>query len=210
MHRRALGKATRSKNMAKAATIVLLGLVLVLGTYTGVLLLARAEPSTEALDADLAEVRAQIKVADEEDSKYEGGVIKALISIRREILRTSEAMLAQKRASFLRRIELKYVIDGKATRPAGDERLKEIAHDLDKANSALSKDLAEASRYSGGVTQAMSLMAVATDNLTVAQLYLAYFGAKYGMALPIPAQQGAAGTAEKPAPGVIVKDKDAL
>jgi hypothetical protein len=196
--------------MAKAATIVLLGLVLVLGTYAGVLLLAHAEPSTEALDADLAEVRAQIKAADEEDSKYEGGVIKALISIRREILQTSEAMLTQKRASFLRRIELEYVIDGKATRPAGDERLKEIAHDIDKANSTLSKDLAEASRYSGGVIQAMSLMAVATDHLTVAQLNLAYFGAKYGMALPILAQRGAPGTPEKPAPGVIVRDKDAL
>jgi hypothetical protein len=41
------------KTMAKAATIVLVGLVVVLGTCAGVLLLAYAEPSTEALDAEL-------------------------------------------------------------------------------------------------------------------------------------------------------------
>jgi hypothetical protein len=159
---------------------------------------------------NLAQVREQIKAANEEDLKYEGGIIKALVSVRREILRTSEAMLAQKRTSFLRRIDLRYIVDGKATAPASDERLTEIASDIDKANAALSKDLAEAARYSGGVIQAMSLMAVATDHLTVAQLNLAYFGAKYGMAPPIPAQDRAPGAPLQPAPGVIVKDKDAF
>jgi hypothetical protein len=196
--------------MAKAATIVFVGLVFVLGICVSVLLLAHAAPSTEALDADLVQVRAQIKAADEEDLKYQGGIIKALVSVRREILRRSEAMLAQKRASFLRRIDLRYIVDGKAMAPASEERLTEIASDIDKANAALSKDLAGAARYSGGVIQAMSLMAVATDHLTVAQLSLAYFGAKYGMALPIPAQDGAPGTSAQPAPGVIVKDKDAF
>jgi hypothetical protein len=47
--------------MARAGSIVLVGLVLVFGTCAAVLLLANAEPSTVAVDADLAEVRAQIK-----------------------------------------------------------------------------------------------------------------------------------------------------
>jgi hypothetical protein len=195
--------------MPRAKAIALVALI-VFSCGGAVSLLAHSEPSTEALDSDLADLRAQIKAADEEDSKYQGGLIKALGLIRREILRTSEAMLAQKRASFLRRIDLRYVIGGMATVPVGDERLREIAGDIDKANAALSKDLAEAARYSGGVIQAMSLMAAATDHLTVAQLSLAYFAAKYGMALPVQAQFGAPGTPAEPAPGVIVKDKDAF
>jgi hypothetical protein len=196
--------------MAKAASIVLVVLILVLGTCAAVLLLAHAEPSTEALDADLEKVRAQIKAIDEEDSKYEGGLVKVLILVRREILRNSEVMLEQKRTSFLRRIELRYTIDGKATKPASNEKLKEIGADLDKANAALSKDLAESTQYSGGLMQAMALMAVATDHVTIAQLNLAYYAAKYGVALPIPPQLGNSGTPAEPAPGVVVKDKDAF
>jgi hypothetical protein len=148
--------------------------------------------------------------ADEEDSKYQGGLIKALGLVRREILATSEAMLEQKRASFLRRIDLRYIVDSKAIVPASDERLREIVADLDKANITLSKDLAEAARYSGGVVQAMSLMAVAIDHVTVAQLNLAYYGAKYGVVLPIQPQFGASRTPTELVPGVIVKDKDAF
>jgi hypothetical protein len=194
--------------MARVSSIVFIALVLVLGTCAGVLLLAHAQPSTEALDSDLAEIRAQIKAADEEDSKYQGGLIKALVLIRREILRTTEAMLEQKRASFLRRIALNYIVNGKPIVPATDERLRGIAADLDRANASVSKHLAEAEHYSGGLIQGMSLMAVATDRLTLAQLNLAYYQAKYGMAPVVEIPRS--GLSVPRDLGTIVKDKDAF
>jgi hypothetical protein len=194
--------------MARTVSIALVWLIVVLGGCAGILLLAHSEPSTRALDADLAQVREQINAADEEGVKYPGGLMNILVSLRREILRTSEAMLTQKRASLLRRIDLHYIVEGRPTAPADGERLSQIAGDLNKANATLSKDLAEGARYSGGLAQVMALMAAATDRLTIAQLNLAYYTAKYGMALPIQVRSGPSGAPA--APGTIVKDKDAF
>ena len=58
--------------MLRAISITFAGLIVVRGACSGLLLLAYSEPSTAALDADLAEVRDQIKIVDEEDTKYPG------------------------------------------------------------------------------------------------------------------------------------------
>jgi hypothetical protein len=194
--------------MPKGISIALGVVMLMFSVCGALLLLVHSEPSTAALDADLAEVRAQIRAANSEDLNYLGGVLKALMSLRREIWRTTEAMLAEKRASFLRRIELNYVANGKQIVPAADERLKEILADLDGANASLSKHLAEAERYSGGLIQAMLLMTVATDRLTLAQLSLAYYQAKYGIAPMVEIPR--VGLSVPTDLGNVVKDKDAL
>jgi hypothetical protein len=183
-------------------------LLIVFGAGAALLLVARSEPSTFALDTDLAEIRAQIKAADAEDAKYSGGAIKALILIRREILQTTEAMLDAKRSSLIRRIGLVYEVDGHRVRPADAKELAQIAGDIDKEKAALSRDAQEASRYSGGLLQTMSLMAAVTDRVTIAQLELAYYVAKYGAALPT--VSSVASPKEGSAPGKIVGDKQAF
>ena len=121
---------------------------------------AHSEPSTAALDADLAEVRAQLKAVDDEDAKLAGGLIKVMVGLQREVLRTTEAMLAQKRAALIRRIDLRYTVDGSPLVPVSEEKLRGIAADLEKAESELAKSEEQAARYSGGLVQIMALMTV--------------------------------------------------
>lgn len=69
---------------------------------SAVVLYAHSEPSTAALDTDLTEVRAQLKAVDDEDAKLAGGLIKVMVGLQREVLRTTQAMLLQKRAALIR------------------------------------------------------------------------------------------------------------
>ncbi len=195
--------------MAKAVAIAIVVSLVVFGGAATFLFFTHSEPSTQALDADLANIRTQIKAADGENAQYAGGAIKILILIRSKILQTTEAMLEAKRASLIRRIDLQYVFDGQRIAPASEGKISRIKDDIDKQTAALSKDMDQVSRYSGGLIQTMSLIAAATDRVTIAQLELAYYSAKYGTVLPVapsPGSRGAGGGA----PGKIVGDKQAF
>lgn len=194
--------------MAKTVAIVAVLSFVIFGGAAGFLMVAHSEPSTQALDADLADIRTQIKSVDHENAKYAGGAIKSLILLRREILQTAEAMLKVKRASLIRRIDLQFIVDGERVAPASHEKLSEMEDDIRKENTKLSEDVATASQYSGGLLRAMSLMTAATDRLALAELQLGYYGAKYGTRLPIAALPTSP-TPRGP-PGKIVGDKQAF
>lgn len=191
-------------------TIVNAIVVVGLGTLGGIAVLyyAHSEPSTIALNADLDAVRAEIKAADEESARYDGGLIKVMIEARKEILKTSQAMLELKKASIIRRVDLKYEVSATPIPVADDKTLDAIEKDLEKARTKLQSDEAEADRYSGGMIQAMALMAAATDRTALSQLGMAYYAKKYGFAMPTGA--GAVGGAPGGISGKVVKDKDAL
>jgi hypothetical protein len=176
---------------------------------SAVVLYAHSEPSTAALDADLAEVQAQLKAVDEEDAKLAGGLIKVMVGLQREVLRTSHAMLMQKRAALIRRIDLRYTVDGSRLAPVSEEKLSEIAVDLEKAESELAKSEEQATRYSGGLMQVMALVTVETNRLSLAQARLACYAAKYGFALPA-GQRVVGNAADRGSPGTVVEDMDAL
>jgi hypothetical protein len=186
--------------------------IAVLVTACGAFLLwvAHNEPSTAALDADLAHLSTEIADADAEAAKYQGGLIKSLTELRREILRSTEAMLQQKRASLLRRIDLSFTLEKSAPSPAA--KLEEIDADIRAAQSKLAADEMDAKRYTGGLVQAMALTTVATDRLTLSQLRLAYYGAKYGTGFSIPElnRPRTAPPRKDTNPGKVVTDKDAL
>ena len=75
--------------------LVLTITVLLISAFGAVALVdyVRAEPSTEALDADLKAIHADIKSASDDSASYNGGLIKIMIRMRKQILRTTEAML---------------------------------------------------------------------------------------------------------------------
>jgi hypothetical protein len=191
------------------------GIPLVLAGGAALFFLAYSEPSTTALDADLADIRGQIKAADEEATKYSGGLMKTVIDLRKDILLSTEAMLAQKRASLIRRIDLRYTVTGSILAPASAEKLAEIISDIEKAKAKLAEDEKTAARYTGGLLQVMSLMNTEVDRLAISQLGLAYYGAKYGLSFPIkvelpnPTPKTDRGPSQN-SPGLVVKDKDAL
>ncbi|KRA45645.1 hypothetical protein [Devosia sp. Root635] len=138
-----------------------------------------SDPSTADLDADLSEVQISIKEAENEAALYSGGAILALIQIRIETLKTTQAMLEQKRNSLLRRINLSYVIEGVAHIP-NTEIIAALEEDIAGAQKERDRNMAEAARYSGGLIQTMALMNAATSEVTIGQLRLSLLAEKYG------------------------------
>ena len=175
----------------------------------GLVLYARSDPSTATLDGDIATVREHIQHTDIEIRKYEGGFIRTMIELRREVLKTTEAMLEQKRSSLIRRIDLRYVTAGAAVEPS-QEKLDQLTADIAAAKAKLEADEVKAAEYSGGLVQAFSLMTVETDRLALAQLHLAYYAAKYGISLELKLLSPGTEGKKETKPGVVVKDKDAF
>jgi hypothetical protein len=132
-------------------------------------------------------------------------LLKSFIDVRVEILRSTEAMLMAKRASLLRRIELVYVVDGKHFLPA---KLSDIEADINDAKSRINTAEAKAGQYSGGLIQMLALTSVATERVTLAQLHLAYYSAKYN--LPSAEAYVPRSKAAPLNPGNVVPDKEAL
>ncbi|MGO9741643.1 MAG: hypothetical protein ACLPN5_09065 [Roseiarcus sp.] len=195
--------------LRKLAPVVAALLILAAGAIA-LLYYAHTGPSTEALDADLKAVQAEIKLASEEGAAYNGGLIKFMIEARKQILQTSAAMLELKRTSMLRRIDLKYHVDGKALVTTDDAGLKVVEQEIERTKSKLQVDQTEVDRYSGGLLQTMAMVTAATDQASLSQLYLAYYARKYGLALPDGNVSGASEGPARGPPGKVVKDKDAL
>lgn len=165
-----------------------------------------SDPSTTDIESDLSEVQIRIKEAESEAALYSGGAILALIQIRVETLKITQAMLEQKRSSLLRRIDLNYVVEGVAHTP-NVENIAALEQDIADTQQERDKNIAEAALYSGGLLQTMSLMNAATNEVTLGQLRLSLLAEKYGFVF---------GRSSAQEPGtpmgqvIVTEDSDAL
>jgi hypothetical protein len=194
--------------MQRALMTLMLGTIAMLSALLAWTFLTPV-PTTQELDADLGQIRDEIKQASAEGDKYAPSLLKALIESRRQTLQNTEAMLLQKKASVLRRISLYYRIEGSQLLPASNKELNDIKQEIEQAEQKLSQSVTNAQQYSGGLVQAMALMAVETDQLSVSQLRLKFYSAKHGLPFFSPAA-GASTNQPESAPGRVVKDRDAL
>lgn len=147
------------------------------------------------LKTDLKRIRQEIEQAVQENEKYSGGLIKALIGVRVEILKTNAALVEQ-RIHTLEGGALQSVIVN-VTKPdpaRADQLVSEIAAQENKVAEARR----EADRYSGGLVKALSESTVATARNSLAMLEQQYFIAKYGLAMPA-VPQGSTEAAKTPA-----------
>ncbi len=117
-------------------------------------------------------------------------------------------MLSQKRESFIRRINLKYIVEGKEVAPASADMLDEIQKDIQETENKIEATEKEASQYSGGLIQVTLLMNAETQKMTLAALQQKYYISKYG--IPLARVDFDASKDQKMLPGKITKDKDAL
>lgn len=138
-----------------------------------------SDPSTEQLNADLAAIHSEIARAEADRTAYSGGAIENLFTARIEILRTTAAMLDQKRSSMLRRIDLAYTVDGVRAAP-NSEAVAAIEREIEVASAERDRLQAEAARYSGGLIQTMALVNAATTEVSIAQLKQARLAEQYG------------------------------
>ena len=134
-----------------------------------------------SLKGELTTVRADIEQAKKEDAALSGGLRKALLAVRLEILRTNEALIQQRIHALELGAQVTVVIN--VTKP-DQLRAAELLKDIEIQKAKLADARREADQYSGGLVQTMSLVTVATAATTLASLEQEYFAAKYGLALP--------------------------
>jgi hypothetical protein len=135
------------------------------------------------LKADIANVQSQIQAAVTEDGLYSGGLVKSLIAVRLAILRQTAAMLEQKATPMRLGVSPAYKVDGKVfTLPATASQLRaEVDGEIAANAIKIREQEAEAARYTGGLTQAMSLATLATLRQTQAMLEQKQLSLKFGL-----------------------------
>lgn len=161
-----------------------------LSTLTAVLLIApqgfpatvlSADSTPIPLEEELSHIRAQIESAEVDDARYSGGLIKSLIGIRLEVLRITEALIAQRLHAEASGASVDLLVPATAPDP---ERAAELYAEVLSAQRNVESARANADRYSGGLVAAMAASTVATSENTLAMLQQEYLAAKYGFSIP--------------------------
>jgi len=133
------------------------------------------------LKQDLGRIRQEIEQATKDDAAYSGGLIKSLIGVRLEVLKTNEALVEQRIHALESGTRITVVVNTVKPDPA---RAGELAKEVESQKAKVAEARAEADRYSGGLVQAMAETSVATARNTLAMLEQQYFIDRYGLAMP--------------------------
>jgi hypothetical protein len=143
----------------------------------------------ESLRAERDKIEAEITSAQVQDAALAGGLIKALIQVQIETLRTTQAIIEQRIHAIEGGARLR--IEVASTEP--DSVLAtSLAEEIDWATNQIAMAQAEANRYSGGLIAALAQTTLATEQQTLAMLRQRYISAKYGLPqLTAPAASGA-------------------
>ncbi len=134
------------------------------------------------LKQELATVRQDIHDAEKENGAYAGGLIKSLIALRLEVLKTNEALVEQRIDALEGGARITVVLNASTPDPA---RAAEIAKDIEAQKAKLVEAQVEADRYTGGLVKALAETSVATTRNTLAILEQQYLIARYGIATPL-------------------------
>lgn len=139
------------------------------------------QAQVQALRTELEAIKKEVSAAEVQSVQYSGGLVKTLISLRIEILKTNEALIQQR----IHAIEsgAKVTIQTVATK-ADPERAKQLEAELTKQELKVSEAEAKASVYSRGLVGAMAMMGAATERNSLAMLRQQYLIAKHGLGLP--------------------------
>ena len=160
-------------------------------TVTSVLLLvgcAPAQPTPEEqqmieqLIGELAQVQVQIDAAEQDDQSYTGGLIKTLIAVRLEVLKTNHALIQQRIHALESGAEIEIVVSVSEPDP---ELTASLLSEIETQRIKVAEAEQEADLYSGGLLRALALSTLATAHNTLAMLEQRYLSAKYGFATPL-------------------------
>ena len=87
-----------------------------------------------ALQEELAKVRADIAAAEAEDARLTGGLVKSLVAVRLELLRTNEALIQQRIHALESGARIKIVVA--ATKEDPERAAHEVLGEADAPGSA--------------------------------------------------------------------------
>ncbi|MFL5284772.1 MAG: hypothetical protein ACJ8AW_28305, partial [Rhodopila sp.] len=151
----------------------------------------------------------QIVEASAEAARYQSGLISAYANMRVAVLKSTEAMLQQKRLSVLRGITLVFRDDvPPAVAVTGDS--DRIEQDLSKAQGELREAQFEADRYAGGLIKSLAEVRVTMTRMTITALEQQKLLRRYGIPMPSLAPPAGRSDSAPRVPGQTVPDKDAL
>ncbi|AVF55417.1 hypothetical protein AL527_09705 [Pseudomonas fulva] len=137
----------------------------------------------ESLRRELNSAQADLSSAKAKDDALTGGMLKALIGVRIEILGANVSLLQQRINAVEAGAPIKQITQ--VVTP-DLELAKELEGEISVAHDDLARSRTDAAG-SGGLVGAMKAMSVATKEQTLAMLEQRYLSAKYGIVLPSPA-----------------------
>lgn len=123
-----------------------------------------------SLEAEIANIREQIRLSEEDNARYSGGLVKSLIGARLATMRQTEAMLRQ--ASITPR---------HGADASSNDALRALEEQVADSNAQIARQQIETDRYSGGLIRATSLVTLATLQQTLAILDQRRLILKYGL-----------------------------
>jgi hypothetical protein len=170
---------TRSPARLTLLTVVLLCLAF---AGCGHKLTEAEQQQLTKMKADLQTVQVELAEAKVQQTMYSGGLLKSLLELRTEVLKTNEALLEQRVHALESGAKITVVVQAAQEDPI---RAAQLAAEIDGQKIKLARANAEAARYSGGLIQVISLVSAATVQNTVAMLEQQQLMAKYGLGLPM-------------------------
>ncbi len=139
-----------------------------------------AEPSrsVEALRLEQSQIKESIKQAKDEDSKLSGGLIKALIGVRLQLLEINAALVQQRIHALESGAKIKVKLYETEPNP---ERASNLKSEIESIKTEIKAKEEEIAQYRGGLIKVTLMSSVATMNNTLAMLQNEYLKAKYGI-----------------------------
>lgn len=166
------------RSFRKWQKCLILSVFFLITGVVGVLTARTQDTSTTDLKTILKTVQDEIAAARADDQKYTGGLVKNLIAVRIQILKTTEALLQEKIIAISTGSNLKSEV--RIVQP--DFKL---AQELEKEILAMRQEIEnlrkDAAKYSGGLVLSMKLATIATREQTIAMLEQRYLTAKFGL-----------------------------
>lgn len=137
----------------------------------------------ESLRRELNSAQEELSSAKAKDDALAGGVMKALVGVRIEILGANVSLLQQRINAVEAGAPVKQVTQ---VSTADLELAKQLEGEISVAHDDLARSRVDAAG-SGGMVGVMKAMSVATKEQTLAMLEQRHLTAKYGIVLPSPA-----------------------
>lgn len=171
-------------------------------------LYAASGPTSEELAGDIAGVEQRIREASDRAAQYnDGSLLRVQVETELAVLRTTRALLDQKRLSWFRGIELRYTISGQEIREPSPEAVAEMRSEIARLEGEIDAASAKADQYTGGMIRAMALMEEQTLRVTLAFARQRLVMSRFRMEIPA----GSTSPANKDPPlGRSTNDKGAL
>lgn len=130
------------------------------------------------LDVELSHTKSEIESAKQAAASYSGGLIKALIATRVEVLQTNQALIEQRMLA----VESGSPVKVETTTSVPDEALaSSIAGEIQSVKTNINAAKIDAANYSGGIILSLKLSAIATTEQSLAMLEQRYLVAKFGL-----------------------------